>query len=90
MFTPLPVRPSDLFVCVPTSEEHPLPPTETATPSLKMTATLEALEATVTILPPALRDFTETFDAPSPIGLRLEPTTLIRMFNFKMDFWSSI
>jgi len=54
IFTPLPVRPSDLFGCVPASEEHD-------TPQLKqprcpeITATLEPPVATC----PALRDFTE-------------------------------
>ena len=57
-----------LFACQP-AKRAPLPPTETATPSPEMTATLEPTVTTVmtvTTLPPALRDFTETFDTPSP------------------------
>jgi hypothetical protein len=53
-----------LSACQPATST-PLPPTETVvTPAPEMTATLEP---TATLPPPAaLRDFTETFDAPSP------------------------
>src|ERR1700690_3792579 len=52
-----------LFACQPTITSTPLPATQTVAPSPEATATLEP---TATLLPPALRDFTEEFDSPSP------------------------
>ena len=58
-----------LFACQPTTKDTPsrstslgLPSTQTVAPSLEATATLEPTAT----LPPALRDFTENFDLPSP------------------------
>jgi len=51
-----------LFACQPI-KSTPLPSTETVAPTLEATATLEP---TATSLPPAPRDFTESFDTASP------------------------
>ena len=50
-----------LFACQ-SRKSTPLPPTQAVTPFPEATATLEPTAT----LPPALRDFTENFDSPSP------------------------